>query len=264
MTKGDHVDRLIAKWGKERPDYDLAPVHIIGRVGRICEYIDRALEAKFAEFDITRASFDVLATLKRTGPPYRLSQRELMNSLMRTSGSISVRIDAMERQGLVTREPDAEDRRTSLVALTKKGMDLLDKIVPEHLSNEESLLAGLSAQERRVLTRLLRKWNLALESSNDPRYVNYGMMILDARATLQCRRAVGLPDVPGVLVNAVETGGVAEQAGIRKGDLITALEDVVVDSQPTLRRELNKPNPRKKRLKIVRGAEALEIDLFIR
>src|SRR5260370_29074739 len=99
MTESDHIDRLVLKWGKERPDYDLAPVQIIGRIGRIYEYVDRALEAKFAEFDISRASFDVLATLKRSGPPYRLSQRELMKNLLRTSGSMSIRIDAMERQG---------------------------------------------------------------------------------------------------------------------------------------------------------------------
>ena len=62
MNERDHIDRLVLKWGKERPDYDLAPVQITGRIGRIFEYVDRALEAKFAEFDISRASFDVLAS----------------------------------------------------------------------------------------------------------------------------------------------------------------------------------------------------------
>ena len=142
MTERDHIDRLVLKWGKERPDYDLAPVQIIGRIGRIFEYVDRGLEAKFAEFDISRASFDVLATLKRSGPPYRLSQRELMKNLLRTSGSMSVRIDAMERDGLVTREADVDDRRATLVAITGKGIALLEKIVPEHLLNEERLLSG--------------------------------------------------------------------------------------------------------------------------
>ena len=106
MTEPDHIDRLVWKWSKERPDYDLAPVQIIGRIGRIFEYIDRALETKFAEFDVSRASFDVLATLKRSGPPYRLSQRELMKNLLRTSGSMSIRIDAMERD--LAAEPGAK------------------------------------------------------------------------------------------------------------------------------------------------------------
>src|SRR5580700_867457 len=130
MLEQDHIDRLVAKWAKERPEYDLAPVQIIGRIARIGKYVDRALEAKFGEFDISRASFDVLATLRRTGRPYKLSQRELMKNLLRTSGSISVRMDAMERQGLVTREAGAEDRRATLVAITQKGTALLEEIIP--------------------------------------------------------------------------------------------------------------------------------------
>jgi DNA-binding MarR family transcriptional regulator len=264
MAERDHIDRLVSKWGVERPDYDLAPVQIIGRIGRIFEYVDRALEAKFGEFDISRASFDVLATLKRTGPPYRLSQRELMKNLLRTSGSISVRIDAMEREGLVAREVDAEDRRATLVAITEKGINLLERIVPEHLLNEERLLSGLTPRDRAELIRLLRKWTLALETnSNDQRYIHYGMVILQPRIALERRRAVGLPDVPGVLVHAIETGGIAEDAGIRKGDLIVAIDEVAIDSQSTLRRMLNKPTPAIKSFSILRGAEALEIKLSV-
>src|SRR5882724_3275148 len=97
----DHIDTVIAQWKRERPEYDLAPVEIIGRAGRIMAYVDRALEAKFEEFGISRAAFDVLATLRRNGPPYKMTQRELMRSLLRTSGSMSLRIDALESEGLV-------------------------------------------------------------------------------------------------------------------------------------------------------------------
>ncbi|HEY2468159.1 MAG TPA: MarR family transcriptional regulator [Terracidiphilus sp.] len=251
----------MAKWGMERPEYDLAPVQIIGRIGRVFEYVDRALEAKFEEFGITRASFDVLATLKRSGSPYRLSQRELMTNLLRTSGSMSVRIDAMERQGLVTREPDQEDRRATLVAISEKGIHLLEKVIPEHLLNEERLLSGLTAQDRSQLIRLLRKWNLALESNNDNRrYAHYGMIVLDPRASVQRRRAVGLPDVPGILVHAVEPGGLADDAGICKGDLIVAIDGVAIDSQISLRGALSSAIPTKT-VEILRGAAALKIKL---
>ena len=77
----DHVDRVVQQWKAERPEYDLAPVEIIGRAGRIMEHIDRALEAKFEEFQISRASFDVLAALRRNGKPYKLTQRDLMRGL---------------------------------------------------------------------------------------------------------------------------------------------------------------------------------------
>jgi membrane-associated protease RseP (regulator of RpoE activity) len=185
-----------------------------------------------------------------------------MKNLLRTSGSMSVRIDAMERDGLVTREADVDDRRATLVAITDKGIGLLEKIVPEHLLNEERLLSGLTARDRADLIRLLRKWNLALETnSNDQRYIHYGMVVLPPRVSLERRRAVGLPDVPGVLVHAVEPGGVADDAGMRKGDLIVSIANVAIDSQSTLRKMLNKPGPALKSFSILRGAEALEIKL---
>ncbi len=87
------------------------------------------------------------------------------------------------------------------------------------------------------------------------------MVVLPPRIALQRRRAVGLPDVPGVLVHDVETGSLAEDAGMRKGDLIIAIEDVLIDSLAALRRLVNKPLPSPKSFKILRGAEALVIKL---
>jgi S1-C subfamily serine protease len=84
---------------------------------------------------------------------------------------------------------------------------------------------------------------------------------LPPRVSLERRRAVGLPDVPGVLVHAVETGGIADDAGMRKGDLIVAIENVAIGSQSTLRKMLNKPGPAVRLFSILRGAEALEIKL---
>jgi S1-C subfamily serine protease len=86
-------------------------------------------------------------------------------------------------------------------------------------------------------------------------------VVLPPRVSLERRRAVGLPDVPGVLVHVVEPGGVAEDAGIRKGDLIVAIANVAIDSQSTLRKMLNKPGPAMKSFSILRGADALEIKL---
>jgi DNA-binding MarR family transcriptional regulator len=127
----DHIDGVVQLWKAERPDYDLAPVEIIGN--RIMEHVDQALEAKFEEFQISRASFDVLVALRRNGKPYELTQRELMRSLFRTSGSMSLRIDFLEKQGLVERRPDKDDRRSVFVRLTGKGEELLEAVIPEHL-----------------------------------------------------------------------------------------------------------------------------------
>src|SRR5579859_1464149 len=163
MEMEDHIDRVLAQWIRQGLKSDLSPVGIIGRAGRIMEYVDRALEAKFEEFGVSRATFDVLATLRRNGQPFRLSQRDLMRSLLRTSGSMSLRIDTLEQEGLVTRTQDRDDRRSVFVTLTAKGSGLLEKIIPEHLANETSLIAVFSSSEKEQLTILLRKWLVSLE-----------------------------------------------------------------------------------------------------
>jgi len=256
----DHIDRVVAQWKEQGLEFDLGPVGIIGRTGRIMEYVDRALEAKFEEFGVSRATFDVLAALKRNGPPFRLSQRDLMRSLLRTSGSMSLRIDALEREDLVTRVQDPDDRRSIFVTLTSKGSELLEKIIPEHLANETALITALTKSEKEQLTTLLRKWLAALETNAaEGPVLHLGMVLLHPRASMMKRRAVGLPDVPGILVHAIEPGSWAEETGFRKGDLICCVDGKDVDSLAELRKALNKPRPRIKRFTIVRGTEAVEI-----
>lgn len=260
MRERDHIDEVIAKWRQERPEYDLAPVEIIGRAGRIMEFVDRALESKFEEFGISRATFDVLAALRRNGPPYKMTQRDLMRSLLRTSGSMSLRIAALENQKLVTRQAVEDDRRSVFVILTSKGSKLLDAIIPEHLANEMTLLAGLTNPERAELVSLLRKWLTTLEANAEQgRQLFLDMVVLHARASLLKRRAVGLPDIPGLLVHSVEPGGRAHEAGFQKGDLICAIDNDEVHSAVDLRRALNKQKPRIKRFALVRGAERIEL-----
>jgi len=258
----DHVDRVVEQWRAERPDYDLAPVEIIGRAGRIMEHVDRALEAKFEEFQISRASFDVLAALRRSGKPYKLTQRDLMRSLFRTSGSMSLRIDALQKQGLVKRSLDSEDRRSVFVTLTAKGVDLLETVIPAHLENEGSLVAGLSRTERTQLIGLLRKWLVSLEEEvAHGRQLYLGMTLLDSRASTKMRRAVGLPDIPGLLVNKIAAGSRAEELGFRKGDLVTSIERQAVTSLVDLRRILNHSESKTKKVRVVRGVETVEFKL---
>jgi DNA-binding MarR family transcriptional regulator len=256
----DHIDRVVAEWKAQGLEFDLWPVGIIGRAGRIMEYVDRALEAKFEEFGISRATFDVMAALRRNGPPYRLSQRDLMRSLLRTSGSMSLRIDTLEREQLVTRQQDQDDRRSVFVTLTPKGSKLLQQIVPEHLANETALLAAFTSAEKEQLTGLLRKWLVALEANAaEGPVLHLGMVLLHPRTSLMKRRAVGLPDVPGILVHAVEPGSWAEETGFRKGDLIYRIEAREIASLSELRQALNKPRPRVKRFGILRGTEEISL-----
>jgi DNA-binding MarR family transcriptional regulator len=153
----DHVDQVRAQWAAVRPDLDTSPVAIIARLGRATAYTDTGINAGLAEFGLTREAWDVLASLRRTGPPHRLSPTQLYQSLMRSSGAMTHRLTSLERAGLIKRMADPDDGRSVLVELTRKGITLVDGVAPQHLANEQTLLAALTEDERRTLAELLRK-----------------------------------------------------------------------------------------------------------
>jgi DNA-binding MarR family transcriptional regulator len=159
----DHVARVIEMWERERPDLDFSPVAVVSRIGRAARYLDDGIESVLAAHGLSRASWDVLAALRRVGEPYRLSPTELYRSLMRTSGTITHRLRRLETKRLVRRSGDPEDGRAALVELTPTGKRLVDRVAAEHLANERELLAGLDASERNELADLLRKLLLAFE-----------------------------------------------------------------------------------------------------
>src|SRR6476659_6978103 len=125
--QGDHVDEVLAQWAAAFPAADTAPVAVIARLGRVTAYVDAAVNERLARFGLTRASWDVLASLRRMGPPHRLSPTQLYVALMRTSGAMTHRV------------------------------------APAHLDNERALLAALGDDERDALARLLRKLLVAFE-----------------------------------------------------------------------------------------------------
>jgi DNA-binding MarR family transcriptional regulator len=82
---------------------------------------------------------------------------------MVTTGGMTKRLDRLESLGLIRREPDPQDRRGRLIALTSDGRVLIDRAVEAHLQNEERLLADLSAGKRNELAALLRELLTALD-----------------------------------------------------------------------------------------------------
>ncbi len=162
-AEGDHVDRVRELWARQRPDLDTTPIALVARLGRATSYIDHQLAAYFAEHDLTRADWDVLASLRRIGPPYRLSPTELYHGLMRSSGGMTHRLGRLEDRGLIRRIEDPDDGRGLLVALTPRGRGLVDRLAAGHLDNERRLLAGLSARDQERLADLLRRLLLGLE-----------------------------------------------------------------------------------------------------
>lgn len=156
MSK-DRVDEIREQWARERPEVDTWPVEVVARMGRATQYLDMGMEALFKEYGLSRASWDVLAALRRVGPPFRLSPTVLYRSVLRSSGAMTRRIDHLEHGGWVARVADPEDRRGVLVELTPDGRALVDELAQAHLDNERSLISSLTLEEQRTLAALLKK-----------------------------------------------------------------------------------------------------------
>lgn len=153
----DHVDAIIEQWGRERPDLNVAAMAVIGRIGRLSRIFSREMEKTFAEHGLNGASFDVLATLRRAGGAEGLSPSALLKQTMVTSGTMTHRIDQLEKAGLVKRRKDEVDGRSVHIQLTDKGRAVIDRAVGDHVVTQERLVASLSKGQRGELTAVLRQ-----------------------------------------------------------------------------------------------------------
>jgi DNA-binding MarR family transcriptional regulator len=167
MEKRDHVDRLRALWAEELPDLDTTPMSILGRIYRISNLVRPSIEATFSEFDLDRGEFDVIATIRRAGPPYRMIPTELYSLLMISSGGLTHRLDRLEKSGLIRRERSAGDKRSFEVALTEDGIRRAEAAFREDMKRELGHLEGLDEDERRALAALLRKLAGSLERAGE-------------------------------------------------------------------------------------------------
>ena len=130
---GDAVDAILAQWARERPDLDASPMGPIGRIKRCAALIEHRLDTNFAQFGLSLWEFDMLAALRRSGAPYRLSPTELFSTLMVTSGTMTHRLKRLEASGWIARVPNALDARSMLVELTESGFALIDRAVELHV-----------------------------------------------------------------------------------------------------------------------------------
>jgi DNA-binding MarR family transcriptional regulator len=154
----DRADIAVEQWARERPELPALPMAVFGRLADAAERVTRDhMDPLFAQSGLQRGEFDVLATLRRSGAPYRLSPTQLYGALMISSGGMTNRLDRLENAGLVERHPDPGDRRGKLIALTENGKCVVDETIARHVANEERLLTVLTAAEQEQLNALLRK-----------------------------------------------------------------------------------------------------------
>ena len=160
----DHVGRIMAQWSRERPEVDVSPQGVIGRLHRLAHRLTEELVAVYGEYGLGEGEFDILATLRRAGAPYELAPGELARSTMVSSGAVTKRVDRCVEQGWVSRRVGDGDLRSRVIALTPAGLDVIDRAFTAHMANEHRLVGLLDEMERARLAHLLEKWGRALDA----------------------------------------------------------------------------------------------------
>ncbi|VXB32692.1 MarR family winged helix-turn-helix transcriptional regulator [Brevundimonas sp. G8] len=154
----DRASRAAAQWAVQRPDLDMLPMEVLGRLNEASQLVIRERQTPlFARYGLQHGEFDVLATLRRASERDGLTPTALFEAAMMSSGGMTARIDRLEKAGLVERRPHPSDRRATLVRLTDKGFDLIDSIMPSHQDTAREALSGLSSEEQKTLNTLLAR-----------------------------------------------------------------------------------------------------------
>jgi DNA-binding MarR family transcriptional regulator len=158
----DLVGRVIARWETERPDVDVSPIGVVGRIHGIAEWLTEQRAMLYAEYALGPGEFDVMAALLRSGAPYEMSPTAIAEWTVVSSGAVTKRVDRCIEQGWVTRRVGQADGRSRVVALTPEGKELIDVVWNASVSRVHELLGGLDRGERDQLAFLLEKWSRSL------------------------------------------------------------------------------------------------------
>jgi DNA-binding MarR family transcriptional regulator len=240
-------------------------VEAVSRVLRLAGHLEPELEETLAEFRLSRPSFEVLAAL-RDAPEHRLTQRELMSAVRRTSGTMSVRLARLERARLVTREPDPDDRRGVIVGLTERGLSRIEAALPAYAEACRRLAVGLPEVSRNAVIDGLGAWlgffdEARAGTAEGPRL---GIAVAPAHVAQRMRRAVGLPERIGVLVRGVRSGGAGHTAGLAQGDLVVAADGDEVRTIGDLHRAVaHAPAGGELKLRVMRGVDERDVTVTL-
>jgi DNA-binding MarR family transcriptional regulator len=159
----DRIDRLMADWQVERPELDAAAMAVVGRLLSIGRILESRANVALKPLGLHYTDLDVLATLRRGGPPYRRTPTELRNSVLITSGAMTACLDRLERNELISRVADPQDRRSSAAELTVAGRALIDQAIVVRFAEAADALSGLSGDQRSQLAALLKTLGHSLE-----------------------------------------------------------------------------------------------------
>lgn len=158
----DIIDRLVTEWQIERPDLDANSMHVVGRLIKLGKTLEKRAGEALKDSKIHYTDLDVLATIKRSGKPYKLTPKELMKSVLITSGAMTTLLDRLTKLSLIYRESDEQDGRIKRACLTKKGEKVIDKAIEIRFKEATHSISVLSEDDIPTLTLILKKLMVSL------------------------------------------------------------------------------------------------------
>ncbi|MDY8137460.1 MarR family winged helix-turn-helix transcriptional regulator [Aquimarina sp. 2201CG5-10] len=153
----DIIDHLIFEWNQERPELDASAMEIVGRVIRLGKLLEKSAGKALQDCQIYYTDLDVLATLRRSGKPYELTPKQLMKSVLITSGSMTALLNRLTKLGLIYRIVDKKDKRIRRAVLTNKGINTIDNAIKLRFEEANNSTSIMNSQEKEQLKMLLKK-----------------------------------------------------------------------------------------------------------
>jgi DNA-binding MarR family transcriptional regulator len=163
-NKIDIIDMLVSEWKKERPELDASAMQIVGRILKLGKALEKSASKALQTSNIYYTDLDVLATIRRSGIPYELSPKQLMKSVLITSGAMTALLDRLVKLKLIYRSSDPKDGRVKLAGLTKKGVKVIDKAIEIRFIEAKCAVEVFNKKEHQELSVLLKKLLVSLEA----------------------------------------------------------------------------------------------------
>lgn len=163
----DSVDAMLAEWQNEWPELNVSSSEVVARLLRAARLLEELFATRLrrsAGVPLANVGdFDLLQTLRRSGPPYALTPGQLRQALVVSSAGLTGRLNRLEREGWIARGASPVDGRSTLVGLTEERRATFDRMVEQHFSLERDILSVLEPEERTVMADALRKILASLE-----------------------------------------------------------------------------------------------------
>lgn len=159
----DLIDKLVLEWNLERPELNVEAMQVVGRIIKLGKILEKRAGNSLKATGIYYTDLDVLATLRRSGTPYELSPKQLMESVLITSGAMTALLNRLTKLELIYRVPDKKDGRILLAGLTDKGKKVIDEAIEIRFNEARKSIEVLNNLESKNLSSLLKKMLVSLD-----------------------------------------------------------------------------------------------------